>query len=197
MDLNNEVDILCKLLSCINADGRQVSHVMIEEKDKLAKLKKLCISDLCSGMLLLATDEGRKRKMMPNVACMSPLFSDREDSYGQNCACDAVLLKVTSNEIHLCYLDLKSDNPTGYENQFKSTRAFMRYVICLIKEFCNIELNITKENFVVFHTDSRNVGKFGKKPKTRFNPTEGKEPNNPIKFCVRNGDEVRYTQFFG
>lgn len=50
-------------------DGTQVSAAILEEKD-MAKLKKLTISELKPGMLLLTTDEGRKREK--GAACMSP-----------------------------------------------------------------------------------------------------------------------------
>jgi hypothetical protein len=37
MDLTNGLEAIKKLLSCVQADGSQVSHVIVEEKDIKAK----------------------------------------------------------------------------------------------------------------------------------------------------------------
>ena len=93
----DELDALRSLLGCIEAAGAQVSDVILEERNE-AKLKKLTISELAPGMLLLATDEGRKRDRA--TACMSPLFKD-DGAYDQNRACDAVLLRKADRAIAL------------------------------------------------------------------------------------------------
>jgi hypothetical protein len=73
MALTNGLEAVKVLLSCIQADNSHVSHVIVEEKQKEAKLKKLTISELEPDVIVLATDEGRKR---PSLVCMSPLFAD-------------------------------------------------------------------------------------------------------------------------
>ncbi len=197
MALTDELDAMRVLLSCIQADGCHVSHVNIEEKDELAKLKRLCLSELKPQMLVLAIDEARKVKNDKNQTlrvCMSPLFSEQD--YGHNKACDAVLLRKTEAGIEIYYIDLKSDNPSGFERQFKSSQCFMRYLFDLAKSLCNIEIQIIKERFIIFHTDSKDASRFGLKPKTRFSPKSANKPDSPEMFCVRNGETVRCTEIF-
>jgi hypothetical protein len=192
MVLTNGLDAIKAILSCVQADGNHVTDVILEEKQE-AKLKKLIISDLVPGMLLLATDEGRKREKAS--ACMSPLFST-DGKLDQNRACDAVLLRKTQNGYEACYIELKSDAPSGYEGQFKSTQCFLRYLSELTLKLCGHELNIDRERFVVFHTDSKNGSRRGMKQKTRFTPRSANSATSPDKFCVRNGETVRYSEFF-
>ena len=70
------VEAIKELMGCDLVDGATHTHALLEEKDPTAKLKKLTLSDLNKGMLLLKVDEGRKvmkgkRKVLD---CMSPLF---------------------------------------------------------------------------------------------------------------------------
>jgi hypothetical protein len=191
MDLTDSLDALKAILSCVRADGSQVSDALLEERQE-AKLKKLRISELSPGMLLLATDEGRKRDK--TTACMSPLLAN-DGAYDQNRACDAVLLRKTNDGYQVCYIELKSDAPSGYEGQFKSTRCFIRYVFDLCKELCGHSIKISRERFVVFHTDTKNAERHGLKMKPKFTPRSANTPESPDKFCVRNGDSIRYTEF--
>ena len=188
----DELDALRGLLGCIQADGVQVSDAILEEKNE-AKLKKLTISKLAPGMLLLATDEGRKRDNAP--ACMSPLFKNDGD-YDQNRVCDAVLLRKVSDGLHVYYIELKSDSPSGYEGQFLSTHCFMRYVALLSEKLCGFRIHISRERYIVFHTDSSNKRPRGRKERTRFKPQSANTPATPDMFCVTNGDTVRCTEFF-
>lgn len=192
MACTNELDALRALLKCVVADGARVSDGILEERNE-AKLKKLKISGLAPGMLLLEIDEGRKRDKA--AACMSPLFKD-DGVHNQNRACDAVLLRKADGGLHVCYIELKSDSHCGYEGQFKSTFCFMRYVAALAKEFCGCTLHFSRERYVVFHTDSSNAGRSGIKKPTRYTPMTANSPTKPDKFCVRDGDTVRVTQFF-
>jgi hypothetical protein len=192
MALTNGLDAIKTLISCLQADGAQVSHVILEEKDAKAKLKKLIISGLDSNIIVLATDEGRKRYQ---IACMSPLLAD-DGQYDQNRACDAVFIRKSDEGYQVCYVELKSDSPSGYEGQFKSTQCFMGYVCALSDSLCQQPIKIARERYVVFHTDSSNANRHGKKTKTRFSPNDANAPSSPTMFCVRNGDEVRFTEFF-
>lgn len=192
MALTDGLDAVRALLSCIHADGSQVSDVLLEEKQE-AKLKKLKLSGLIPGVLILATDEGRKKGKVSG--CMSPLFAS-DGVFPQNRACDAVLLRKTTAGYDVCFIELKSDYPSGYEGQFRSTRCFMRYLAELSKELCGPAIDLTRERFIVFHTDSQNVGRRGVKKATRFSPHEANTPSKPDMFCVCNGDSVRVTEFF-
>lgn len=188
----DELDALRALLGCVQADGAHVSDVILEEKNE-AKLKKLTISGLAPGILVLATDEGRKRDK--SAACMSPLFKD-DGIYDQNRACDAVLLRKADDGLQVCYIELKSDSPSGYEGQFASTHCFMRYVAALSEKLCGWPLHISRERYVVFHTDSSGARPHGKKQKTRFKPQSANTSAAPDMFCVQDGGTVRCTEFF-
>jgi len=192
MALTNGLEAIKVLLSCVQADSSNVSHVILEEKQTKAKLKKLTISDLAPDVIVLATDEGRKR---PSLVCMSPLFSD-DGKYDQNRACDAVFIRKAGDGYQVCYVELKSDSPSGYEGQFKSTQCFMAYVSALSESLCQHPITITRERYVVFHTDSKNAQRRGVKIKTRFSPNDANAPSSPKKFCVHNGDTVRFSEFF-
>lgn len=192
MALTDSLDALRAILSCVQADGAKVSDVLLEEKQE-AKLKKLKISELAPGMLLLATDEGRKRDKIP--ACMSPLFAN-DGKYDQNRACDAVLLRRSDDGYQACYIELKSDSPSGFEGQFRSTQCFISYVSELSKHLCGHPISIARERFVVFHTDTKDGVRRGLKMKTRFAPRSANTPSSPDMFCVRNGETVRYSEFF-
>lgn len=192
MALTNSLDAIKAILSCVQADGAQVSDVLLEEKQE-AKLKKLQISELAPGMLLLATDEGRKRDRAS--ACMSPLFAN-DGVFEQNRACDAVLLRKILGGYEVCYIELKSDAPSGYEGQFKSTQCFIRYLSELTEKLCGLAMHVNRERFVVFHTDSSNGSRRGLKQKTRFTPRSANTASSPDMFCVRNGARVRYSEFF-
>ena len=198
MVLTDGIEALKAILSCVHSDGNSKTDAYIEENNE-AKLKKLCLSELTPGMLLLATDKGRnfdnEGRKLGKHACMSPLFK-QDGKFDQNRACDAVLVRKVSAGCELFYIELKSDNPSGFAGQFKSTQAFMSYALNLVNSFCGIRLKIIRERFVVFHTDSKNATRRGKKQKTRFAPKDANTAESPIKFCVRNSDTVRCTEFF-
>lgn len=196
MVLTDELDVLQALLSCAE-DNRERTDVFLKEKDPIAKLKKLHLSELDNNMLVLAIDEHRKIKNRQGKVlkvCMSPLFSEQD--YGHNKACDAVILRKAENGLEICYIDLKSDDPRGFEKQFKSTQCFMHYLFDLSKSLCNVEIQIIKERFVIFHTDSNDAVGMKPKPKMRLSFQSGITPDSPKKRAVRNGDTVRCTEIF-
>lgn len=193
MGLTDGLDAIKALLSCVQADGIKDYHVNLEEKNENAKLKKLTVSGLEKGIIVLATDEGRKTDKFP--VCMSPLFSV-DGKYDQNRACDAVFIKKMDDGYHVCYVELKSDSPSGYETQFKSTKCFINYVCELSENLCEQPIKITRERYVVFHTDSKNAKHSGKKIKTRFSPLDANTASTPDKICVHNKQEKRLTEFF-
>jgi hypothetical protein len=193
MDLTDGLDAIKALLSCVQADGIKDAHVNLEEKNTEAKLKRLTISGLESGIIVLATDEGRKTEKFP--VCMSPLFSI-DGKFDQNRACDAVFIKKMDDGYHVCYVELKSDTPSGYEGQFKSTKCFINYVCELSRILCQQPIQISRERYVVFHTDSKNGKRAGLKIKTRFSPLDANTPSSPDMICVRNNETKRLLEFF-
>jgi hypothetical protein len=107
-----------------------------------------------------------------------------------------VFIRKLEDGYQICYVELKSDSPSGYEGQFKSTQCFMGYVRALSESLCQQPITIIRERYVVFYTDSQDAKRRGVKIKTRFSPNDTNSPSSPKKFCVRNGDTVRFSEFF-
>lgn len=189
------IDALTQLMSCEIVDGRSASEAIIEEHDVITKLTKVTISELKPGIIILKIDAGRKvmqggRKILD---CMSPLFNISSSS-DHNCACDAVIVHEQSDgDCGIAYIELKSDSPTGYAGQFKSTRCFMRYIAALLHDLFDVPMHIKRERFIVVHTDSKNAqASLGKRP-TRFAPADANSPNAPEKYIVRDKAIIRCT----
>jgi hypothetical protein len=195
MPITNELEAIKALLNCIGADGAQVSDVWLEERDPRAKLKKLKLTELEKDILILEPDKGRK---IGAFVCMSPLFHLEDGTYGQNRACDAVVIRQSKQKkgIELFYIELKSDSPSGYEGQFKSTACFMHYVCDLCKQLCGYSVDVVRERYVVFHTDSSGNKALGRRPKPKFDPKSKNTPTSPEKIIVVNGQSYRCTGFF-
>lgn len=188
------VEAIKALMGCEVVDGAAQTHAILEEKDPAAKLKKLTIADLKKGMLLLKVDEGRKivqgkRKV---ADCMSPLFKV-DGKYDHNRACDAILLyMVAPSEVDIYYIDLKSDKPSGYQGQFKSTRCFVYYVQRLLEEFLQITMQIRKERFILLHTDSSGaLPSMGKRP-SWHTPAAANSVEAPYRKVVLDGDQISW-----
>jgi hypothetical protein len=187
-DQKTALDAIQAMLGCVQANGKHVTDTWLEEKQE-AKLKKVRLTELGPNMLVLATDEGRK---LEKSVCMSPLFAV-DGVYDQNRACDAVLLRLSKTGLEVCYIEMKSDKPSGYQGQFISTHCFMHYVVQLLNELCNIEIKIVRERYIILHTDSSNVAPLGKRPGPRFKPASANTPEKPDMHCIRNGDTLRCT----
>lgn len=78
------------------------------------------------------------------------------------------------------YIDLKSGNPIGYSNQFKSTKQFVHYLISLHNEFQGGSLKIKEEYFVIFYKGKNNssINKTGTTGRKRI---KGSSPENAYK----------------
>ncbi len=192
------IEALKLLLACEMADGSSVSDAIVKEKDPNAKLKRLTFSELRPGMLALMIDAGRATDIRgrPTLACMSPLFKATGE-YDHNCACDAVIVRERADAAcDIAYIDLKSDSPTGYSGQFKSTRCFLIYIAALLNNLYDVPMRIEWERFIICHTDPNNAkSSLGKRP-TRPKPSEKNSPNTPKKYIVLNEGSVRCTEIF-
>ncbi len=180
-----------KAILCI---GSQSNHVTIEEKDNIAKLKKITISELEQNCLVLGLDEARNINHGKKISkVMSPIFRETPDCI-HNKACDALIFKEKSNnELDIFYIDLKSDKPTGFTEQFNSSRCFVRYIEYILKILCNKDIKIDRERYTVLHTDSS-----GKKLSLNKRPTvlnrEPSTPDNPKKIIVNDGDTISFSK---
>ena len=174
--------------------GSQTTHVTIEEKEIGAKLKKIVISELEQNCLVLGLDEARNIKNGTKISkIISPVFGETDECI-HNKACDALIFKEKSeNELDIFYVDLKSDKPTGFADQFKSSRCFARYIESILQILCNKKIKINKERYTVLHTDSS-----GKRKSIGKRPTIGKQqqstPENPKKIIVLDNDTISFNR---
>lgn len=145
MALSKEQDALRASLSCSTYRGDQHTHVLIEEHDDLAKLKKVILKAPNGDWFSFDPDNGRGKK-----ALMSPLLATGKE-HDHHRSCDCVVLIRRDGKLIALYIDLKSENPTGYSGQFKSTRQFVRYALGLLTEFYGHSLTLAEERYVVLY----------------------------------------------
>jgi hypothetical protein len=196
MALSAELDALHATLSCCTYRGDQHTHVLIEEHDDLASLKKVTL-DLPNGDWF-SFDPDRGRAVGKKERLMSPLLSVGK-AHDHHRACDCVVLVRYSNKLTALYIDLKSGNPSGYAGQFKSTRQFVRYALGLLEEFRDEKkrshkLNLDKERFVVLHGGKPTlINKTTTVPKIQ--KLQENSPNNPHRLRVNNAAHLKLKQF--
>ena len=174
--------------------GSQTTHVTIEEKDIGAKLKKIVISELEQNCLVLGLDEARNIRNGTKISkIISPVFGETDECI-HNKACDALIFKEKSeNELDIFYVDLKSDKPTGFADQFNSSRCFARYIESILQILCNKKIKINKERYTVLHTDSSGKRKsIGKRPTIR--KQQQSTPENPKKIIVLDNDTISFNR---
>lgn len=145
MALSAKLEVLRTSLSCCTYHGDQHTHVMLEEHDTDAKLKKVTLIAPNGDWFSFDPDKGRGKK-----ALMSPLLV-ADAVHDHHRACDCVVLIQREGKLTALYIDLKSGNPKGYSGQFKSTRQFVRYALGLLAEFHGHSLILTEERYVVLH----------------------------------------------
>lgn len=185
MPFSPEFSYFCESLEYILSRGDQHSHVVITESDRKAKLKKITLN-IDSGNWFSMHPGGRKAPLkMSDLLVMSC-------HYKHHCSCDCVIIKDTgNNQLDITYLDLKSNNPSGYEAQFKSMRQFIQYAINLIEEFKSYKFQIYKERFVIIHTNGASISKTTSTPQRK-----NTAPNNALKIAVQNSGELSIKQIF-
>ncbi len=142
---------LIELLSCEPTHGGTNSDVLIKEEDKSASLKTIKLSGLTKDMLVFFPDKGGwvivsgKKKHIG----MSPLFRC-DKSVKCNKACDAVVIVADMDDkFKIIYVELKSTDPSGAGQQFRSTKCFIDYLRATLKEFHNITFGISISRYVV------------------------------------------------
>lgn len=183
------LDIFCTIFdsSCI-LKHKSYSDAILSENGKEAKLKKIYIKDIKeNNVVILHTDKSGLNEEGHKI---SNLFSIQK--YGHNKSCDYVLIKkISEQEFEIYYIDLKSDKPTGFENQFKSTKCFINYIKSLIEIFSSKKIVFTKERFILFTTlKPRNTTNIFNKNNIEM----GREISNPRKIPVTNKQEILYSR---
>lgn len=145
MALSDELQKLHDSLSCCIQNGAQHTHIVIEETDSKAVLKKVTLEAPNGDWFAFDPDKGRGK-----LAQMSPLLATGAN-HDHHRACDCVVLIRKDNQLTALYIDLKSGNPDGYSGQFQSTRQFVRYAMGLLEEFHQIKLKLSNERFVILY----------------------------------------------
>ena len=102
--LASGMDKLRNLLSCNTYNGAQHTHILIEEADAAAKLKKVTLLAPKGDWISFDPDKGRG-----TAALMSPLFSVGR-VHDHHRACDSVIMVNRNGQLTIVYLDLKSGN---------------------------------------------------------------------------------------
>lgn len=174
--MNSDLELLMNMLSCVGNRGDQHSDFIIKETDKSALLKKVTIKAGNGDWFVFDPDRGRG---MGPSAKMSPLLAVGRQ-YCHQRACDAVLVVLKDEILRLIFIDLKSNEPSGYASQFQSTRQFARYLLGLLNEFKGVSFPNVEERFLLLHTGKAKKPLLYKTP-TRLNSigTTSKDPRNP------------------
>jgi hypothetical protein len=141
--LSPAMEKLAASLSCVTSRGDQHTHILIEESDRLAKLKNVTLNVPNGDWFSCAPDKWRGK-----AAQMSPLLASGK-KHKHHRACDCVVFVIKNARCIVVYLDLKSNDPDGYKGQFKSTRQFARYALGLLEEFHGEKIVIAEERYIV------------------------------------------------
>lgn len=173
-------------LSCRSCNGAQHTHVLIKETDTAAKLKSVTLSAPAGDWFSFEPDKGRGK-----AAQMSPLLATGATHHHHR-ACDAVVLVNRDGQITALYVDLKSGNPVGYSDQFKSTRQFVRYALGLLEDLRGTKLTLAEERFVILYggkpallNKTTTVPKLEKIGKTRPDKPYKREVPQPAKLFLK------------
>lgn len=131
-------------ISCVTYNGAQHTHVLINESDPGATLKKVTLNAPNGDWFSFDPDKGRGRE-----AKVSALLATGAHLHHR--ACDCIVIVNRGGNLNVIYIDLKSGNPVGCENKFKSMRQFIRYAVGLLEEFHNEKLVISDERYVILY----------------------------------------------
>jgi hypothetical protein len=187
MALSAGMEKLHASLSCCTYRGDQHAHVLVQEHDAHARLKKVTLSASNGDWFSFDPDKGRGKK-----ALMSPLLATGS-AHDHHRACDCVVMIIRDGRLTVLYIELKSGNPSGYSGQFRSTRQFVRYALGLLEEFQGHALPLAEERYVVLHG-----GKLASINKTTTVPKAGKigttQPDKPYKREVPNPGKLYLKQ---
>jgi hypothetical protein len=186
MALSTEMEKLHASLSCCTYRGDQHTHVLIQEHDARAKLKKVRLSAPNGDWFSFDPDKGRGKKDL-----MSPLLATGS-THDHHRACDCVVMIIRNGRLTVLYIELKSGKPSGYSGQFRSTRQFVRYALGLLEEFHGHALPLAEERYVVLHggkpvllNKTPTVAKTGKIGTTQPDMPYKREVPNPGKLYLK------------
>ncbi len=146
MALTAELQKFSDTLSCCTYNGAQHTHVLIEEHDVSATLRKVTLIAGGGDWFSFCPDKGRGK-----ASLMSPLFAVG-NGHDHHRACDNVTIINQGGRLRVLYIDLKSSTkPEGYSSQFRSTRQFVRYAIGVLEDLYSTKFILAEERFVILH----------------------------------------------
>ena len=181
--MHSDLEDLLKILIPITLKARsdQHSHANIEENDSKTKLNKITISHIPSDTLVFQIDKHKGK-----LALMSSLFQPTD--FGHNKTCDALVVQRKDSSWVCLFIDLKSNKPSGFSAQFKSTRCFWFYLKKLLESFGSCpDLPVTEHYLVI------NTGKSSKRPTT---PKTKNKPEYPHFLKVNDNTSIPYSSLF-
>jgi hypothetical protein len=118
--------------------------VKLRELGTNATLRSLTIQNLGPNPLVIILEAGQT-----NDHRYTPEFKKR---IGCHKACDAVMFFQYSQIDYIVFVELKSSNPKGYQEQFQSSKLFIDYAFSILKELQNHSAVKRKRRNVVFNT---------------------------------------------
>lgn len=189
MPLSEAMDLIQKSLTCTKYNGGQHTHIKIKEPDANAKLKNATLEYNSGDWLSFDPDRGRCEKSRMSAL----LTADKHHNHHR--ACDCVALINDLGKLTVVYIDMKSEDATGFEHQFRSTRQFVRYLIGLTEEFHSKKFDIIKERYVVLWGGGRPINLAKRPTRSQKKQGEGTQPNLPYKHAIHEGGSVRLAQF--
>jgi hypothetical protein len=142
--LSSAMEKLKDSLSCCTYNGAQHTQILITESDPKAVLRKVTLTTSNGDWFSFNPDKGRKGGIM------SPLLATGKE-HDHHRACDCVIAIKRDKQLHIIYIDLKSNNPKGYIGQFKSTRQFLRYALGLLEDFHGEKFSVPEERYVILY----------------------------------------------
>lgn len=188
MALSEEMELIKKSLTCATYNGAQHTDIKIIEPAENSDLRNVTLEYISGDWISFDPDRGRCAKKR-----MSALLT-ADDKHNHHRACDCVALINNKNDLTVIYIDMKSGNPKGYANQFKSTRQFVQYLVGLTNEFHDKSLKIAKEKYVVLWGGKQaNMQKMPTIPQRKED--EGNLPDRPQKFAMLNGSQTFLKKF--
>lgn len=183
---------LQSMLSCVTYTGAAHTNILIKETDPAAKLRLINVQAPLGDWLAFDPDKGRGR---PPV--MSKLLRVGAGLHHHK-ACDAVFVVIdaVSNSCKLVFIDLKSDAPSGFKEQFQSTYRFTMYMLGLLEEFFGHSFDLIECRFFLLHTGSSRKALLNKRPTlSGWKNRASNDPRNPQMELVNNGQRLYLKQF--
>ncbi|MBF0524978.1 MAG: hypothetical protein HQK56_07760 [Deltaproteobacteria bacterium] len=149
--------MITTLISAVNNKifyGYDISHKQwkIKEEDPSARRK-------VNTVLIEVSDGESMCIKLDSKKLGKPCKYLNLKSRGYTSGCDAVILHRIADDLFVSYIELKSDKYKNIdiENKFKASRAFMRYLFAIAKEFFEMDIKPKAEYYILFSSREMKV----------------------------------------